>query len=110
MTEMDVLIGTSAVVGLLLIYWGKKRKFSRLNQLGIEQFSSYGQKIGAMTLDALLLGGGFGLLGIAGIVCLFEYAKPLFSLLVLLPIGWAIDDVYRKSPRVPQLSIKSGLF
>ena len=99
MSETEILIAGSAIVGLMLIVWRNKRQFTRLNQFGIEQFASYGHKVRAIALDVLPLGGGYGLLGAAGIIFAVEYAQPLLSILCVLSVIWVIQAVDQKSKR-----------
>lgn len=99
MSETDVLIAGSAIVGLMLIVWRNKRQFSRLNQFGIEQFASYAHKVRATALEVCLLGTGIGLLGTAAIVSLIEYASPFLSVVLLLFVIWVIQESWRKSKK-----------
>lgn len=93
MAETDVYIVVSATVGLILIIWKNKRQFNRLNQLGIEQFRSYGHKIIATAFDVMLFGTGIGLLGAAVVGYLVEYAQPLVAVIFLfLIIGFFEAD------------------
>lgn len=97
MSETDLLIAVCVTSGIMLILWKNKRQFGRLNQLGIEQFTSYRQKVAATALDVLLFSAGIGLLGAAGIVFLMEYARPYLSVLFLLFIVWVIQASLNKS-------------
>lgn len=97
MSEADVLIASCVAIGAMLILWKNKRQFGRLNQLGIEQFTSYRHKVAATALDVVLFSAGIGLLGAAGIVFLFEYANPFLSVLFLLFIVWVIQASLNKS-------------
>lgn len=99
MSENDVLIVASAITGSGLLLWNNKRKFSRLNRIGVEQFKNFRQKIGATLLDTVLLGCGLGFLGAAGIGVLVEYAQPFLSILVFLGFIWVIQEVLSKSKR-----------
>lgn len=99
MSENDVLILASAIAGSILLLWNNKRKFSRLNRMGIERFKNFRQKIGATLLDAMLLGCGLGLLGAAGIGLLIEYAQPFIAVLVFLGFIWVVQEVFRKSKK-----------
>lgn len=97
MSETDLLIAVCVTSGIMLILWRNKRQFGRLNQTGIEQFTSYRQKNTATALDVLLFSTGIGLLGAAGIVFLLEYARPFLSVLFLLFIVWVIQASLNKS-------------
>lgn len=99
MSETDVLITVSAIFGCACLFWRGKRRFSRLNQLGVEQFSSYTNKILATSLEILLLGFGYGLLGAAALVFAVTYAQPFLSLLCLLGVIWMIEASQPKSRR-----------
>ena len=37
--------------GGFLAYWVKKRRFSRINQYGVEEFKSFGDKVVASSLE-----------------------------------------------------------
>jgi hypothetical protein len=93
------LILTSTIVGSICLFWQGKRKFKRLNQLGIEQFSSFSHKLRATIFDTLLLGCGGGLLGGAFLLFLFEYEKPFVTVLFGLAIVWVIQAFLRKPQR-----------
>ncbi len=41
-------------IGLFLGFWKLKRKFDRTNTSGVEQFSSFGRKMVATTIDEIL--------------------------------------------------------
>lgn len=91
MTETTLLIIVMLVGGCVCLLWRGKRRFKRLNQFGVEQFSSYGHKIRAMVLDVLLLGAGIGLLGGAVVGYIAEYAQPLVAGTFLLLIIWLFE-------------------
>lgn len=99
MDEPTVVISLSAIVGSICLIWRSKRRFSRLNQFGIEQFPSYTTKIFAISLETLLLGFGYGLLGAAALVFAVTYAQPFLSLLCLLGVIWMIEASQPKSRR-----------
>lgn len=99
MGESALLILASLICGSACLIWRGKRRFRRLNQLGIEQFPSYSNKLWATALETLLLGGGYGLLGAAGIIFAVEYAQPLLSILCVLSVIWAIQAIHQKSKR-----------
>ena len=99
MSENDVLILASAIAGSILLLWNNKRKFSRLNRMGVERFKNFRQKIGATLLDTVLLGCGLGFLGAAGIGVLVEYAQPFLSVLVFLGFIWVVQEVFSKSKK-----------
>jgi hypothetical protein len=94
MSDTDSLILGSLIIGSICLFWQGKRKFNRLNQLGIEQHSSFSHKIRATIFDTLLLGCGGGLLGGAFLLFLLEYERPFVTVLV-----WAIQALLRKPQR-----------
>lgn len=75
MSEPDTLILLTLIFGCICLVWRGKRQFKRLNKLGIEQFSSYGHKLGATIFETILLGGGYGLLATGGLISLLEYTE-----------------------------------
>lgn len=97
MNETDALILLSLIFGCICLVWRGKRQFKRLNKLSIEQFSSYGHKIGATIFETILLGSGYGLLGVGGLISLLEYAQPFMSVMFLLAIVWIFQETFRKS-------------
>lgn len=97
MSESALLILASLIGGSACLVWRGKRRFKRLNPLGIEQYSSYSNKLWATSLETLLLGGGYGLIGGAGIIFAIEYAQPLLSILCVLSVIWIIQMVHQKS-------------
>lgn len=99
MNKSDLLILLSVAIGGLLLIWNNKRHFNRLNQFGVEQFTNYRQKVGARLLDALMLGGGYGLLVAAGVIFAIEYAQPFLSLLCLLSVIWMIHTIHMTSKK-----------
>lgn len=97
MGEPDLLMLLSTLAGGACLWWRGKRRFNRQNPLGVQQFSSYSNKVWATSLETLLLGGGLGLLGAAGVVFAFEYAQPLLSVLLVFSIIWIIQAVQQES-------------
>ena len=78
--------GTALVVlGALLAFWKRKRKFERTNQFGVEQFPSYRRKLTATAMDRLVGFGSFGLLT-AGILFLAFRYEDTWGWAVLLPV------------------------
>lgn len=84
MSETDFYAGAMAVVGVVLLVWKSKRRFGRLNDLSIEQYSTFLQKIRAHLFDGLLYSVGFILLGTAAITFFVEHGQsfPTLSFLV----------------------------
>ena len=84
MSETDFYAGAMAVVGVVLLVWKSKRRFGRLNDLSIEQYSTFLQKIRAHLFDGLLYFVGFVLLGSAAITFFVEHGEsfPTLSFLV----------------------------
>ena len=81
MSDVDIYTALLAVGGILLLYLKGKRRFGRLNQLGLEQYASYSQKIGAKLLDGILYSIGFVFLVTAGLTFFVEHAEstPILS-------------------------------
>lgn len=77
MSDIDTYIVLLSVVGIALLFWKGKRRFSRLNQFGIEQYASYRHKVGTKIPDGLLYFIGFMLLGMAGITFFIEHAQSI---------------------------------
>ena len=73
------------VIGFGLVLWKKKRKFDRTNTAGIEQFRSFGTKIGAILFDGIF--GWMGLISLfAGVVILAIQFEDSWGWIVLLPL------------------------
>ncbi len=77
MSETDIYTAALAVVGIVLVVWKSKRRFDRLNQLGIEQYENFSQKIGAKILDGILYSAGFVFLVTAAISFFIEHAQSI---------------------------------
>ena len=92
MSEVDIYTVLLTVFGIVLLFLKGKRRFDRLNQLGIERYASYGQKIGAKLLDGILYSIGFVFLVTAAITFFVEHAQSIpilsgaFALLVIFLI------------------------
>ena len=81
-----------ASFGVFLVYQGKKRIFIRMNWLGIEQFSSYGQKMLSRLTDCTLMAVGYGCLGAALVILVVEYASEYLMLGFVLAIAFWVDN------------------
>ena len=81
-----------ATIGALLVYQGKKRIFIRTNWLGVEQFSSYGQKVLSRFTDGTVMAVGYGCLGAAPVILVVEYASEYLMLGFVLAIAFWIDN------------------
>ncbi len=92
MSEIDIYTVLLTVVSIILLFLKGKRRFDRLNQLGIERYASYRQKIGAKLLDGILYSIGFVFLVTAAITFFVEHAQSIpvlsgaFALLVIFLI------------------------
>jgi hypothetical protein len=53
------------VLALVFAVSARKRRFDRLNELGIERFTSYGSKVRSKSADYFLIGSSIGC-GVAG--------------------------------------------
>jgi hypothetical protein len=91
MNSVDVYCLVLAAAGMALVYWGKRRSFVRLNQLGVEQFPSYGRKVVSKLADGTLLASGYGCVGGAILILLAEHAGEYIVLAVVLYIALALD-------------------
>ena len=97
MTTIDIQIIAYGVLGLVLVYWVKKRRFDRTTIYGTEQFQSYKHKAGAKLVDALLWGLGLGGLISAALLTFMEHAPIWGFLMLLLAAVYAFEnDLYRR--------------
>lgn len=94
MTTVDIQIIAYGVLGLLLVYWAKKRRFERTTAYGTEQFQSYRHKVGTRLIDALLWGLGSGGLLSAALLIFMEYAPVWGFLMLLLAAAFAFERDY----------------
>lgn len=92
MSSLDVYCMLLAMAGLGLVYWGKRRGFVRLNQLGIERFPSYARKVISNLADSSIIVAGYGFFGGAVLVLLTEYASGYIVLALVLYIAFALDE------------------
>ena len=85
MTDVDLSAWFMAGIGGILLLWQRRRRFKRLNQYGVEQFSSFTQKIGSRILDGALQGLGFLLVAGSAILLLLEntHTIPLSAFVVI---------------------------
>lgn len=94
MTAIDIQIIAYGVLGILLVFWAKKRRFDRTTIYGTEQFKSYKHKAGARLMDALLWGLGIGGLASATLLIFKTYAPGWGFLLLLLALGFVLEKDY----------------
>lgn len=99
MTSIDIEIIAYGLLGLLLIYWGKKRRYERTTLYGTEQFKSYRHKVGARLFDALLWGLGFGGLAGAALLVIIEYAPVWGFFILVLAVAYAFENDYFRLKR-----------
>ena len=99
MTTVDIQIVAYGVLGLVLIYWAKKRRFERTTAYGTEQFQSYRHKVGTRLIDALLWGLGSGGLLSAVLLIFMEYAPVWGFLMLLLAVAFAFEKDYYNTRR-----------
>lgn len=97
MTIIDIQIIAYGVLGLVLIYWAKKRRFDRTTIYGTEQFSSLQNKLKTRLMDALLWGLGIGGLLSAALLIFMEYAPAWGFLMLLLAAAFAFEKDYFKT-------------
>ena len=91
MTSIDIQIVAYGALGLVLVYWAKKRRFERTTIYGTEQHQSYRHKAGAKLMDALLWGLGLGGLASATLLIFMEYAPVWGFLMLLLAVAFAFE-------------------
>lgn len=99
MTIIDIQIIAYGLLGLILIYWAKKRRFDRTTIYGTEQFPSYRHKAGAKLMDALLWGFGLGGLLSATLLIFMEYAPVWGFMMLLLAAAFAFEKDYFRYKR-----------
>lgn len=99
MAIIDIQIIAYGVLGLVLIYWAKKRRFERTTIYGTEQFSSFQNKLKTRLMDALLWGLGIGGLLSAALLIFMEYAPAWGFLMLLLATAFAFEKDYFKTCR-----------
>lgn len=102
MTSFDIQIIAFGLLGLILIYWAKKRRFDRTTIYGTEQFPSYRHKAGAKLMDALLWGLGLGGFVSATLLTFMKYAPVWGFLMLLLAVAFAFEKDYFKTCRRSQ--------
>ena len=64
----------------------------RTNWLGVENYSSYGQKVLSRLMDATVIAVGYGCLGAAPVILIVEYASEYLMLGFVLAIAFWIDN------------------
>ena len=94
MTAIDIQIIAYGLLGLVLVYWTKKRRFARTTIYGREQFQSYKHKAGVKLVDALLWGLGLGGLVSSALLIFVEYAPIWGFLILLLAVALAYESEY----------------
>lgn len=99
MTQIDTLIIVCGLLGLVLVYWAKKRRFERTTIYGTEQYQSYRHKAGAKLMDALLWGLGLGGLASATLLIFMEYAPVWGLMMLLLAVAFAFEKDYFRFKR-----------
>ena len=99
MTVIDIQIIAYGLLGLILIYWAKKRRFDRTTIYGTEQFPSYRHKAGAKLMDALLWGFGLGGLVSATLLTFMEYAPVWGFMMLLLAAAFTFEKDYFRTCR-----------
>ena len=102
MTIIDIQIIAYGLLGLILIYWAKKRRFDRTTIYGTEQFPSYRHKAGAKLMDALLWGLGLGGFVSATLLTFMKYAPVWGFMMLLLAVAFAFEKDYFKTCRRSQ--------
>ncbi len=91
MSYIDVLCVAMILGGGYLVYWEKKRRFDRVNHLGIEEFPSYRHKVACRLADTLIASTGTGAVGAAVVMLLIAHAAEYLMLAFILYIAIKID-------------------
>lgn len=79
-------IGTILLVaGALLALWRRKRQFDRTNQFGVEQFSSFWDKLRSKMKDGLIGGTSWVFLAGGLLILAFRY-QDSWGWVILLPV------------------------
>lgn len=85
MIDTYLLVALSFSVGAVLLYWRKKRKFDRLNEHGIEAYTSYAEKVKTNATDTILLWVGCAsIIGGTIILMLTNYSA----------LGWVLFTIF----------------
>ncbi len=88
-----------AGIGVILVYWAKKRGFVRENSFGVERFPSYGGKVLSKLADGILQATGYACVGAAIFIILIEYASEYLALAIILCIAFKLDDEWHQRRR-----------
>ena len=101
MSDTDIYSTVLAIVGIGLFFWRSKRRFARLNQLGIEQYSSFNQKIGAKIIDGILYVIGFLFLGTAVFAFFLEFlpSMPILQIALTLFLIGMTYSIWQRSKK-----------
>ena len=102
MSETDIYTAVLTVIGIVFFAWKSKRRFDRMNQLGIEQYANYSQKIGAKILDGILYSVGFVFLVTAAIAFFIEHVQsiPILSATFALYVIFLIFGIRSRSRKL----------
>ena len=74
------------MIGALLYFWKNKRVFDRTNQYGVEQFSSFWEKLVAKAKEKLIFSIAITLL-FGGLLILASAYESTWGWIVLLPVS-----------------------
>ena len=86
MISASVLVGAILfAVGALLALWTRKRRFDRINDFGVERFTSYWGKLRARSVDWVVGLAGIILLSAGVLILAFEFESS-WGWIVLLPV------------------------
>ena len=86
MTEYEVSALIWLIAGSILIFWRSRRKFSRLNSNGIEQFPSHWNMLSATGLDFMLFSVGTAAMAISALILLLFEQQAILAFLISLAV------------------------
>jgi len=92
MNDVDLYCILLVLAGSCCAYWGKRRSFMRLNQVGFEEFPSYGRKLIAKLTDSGLINLGYGLIAGAVLILVVEYAFAWLVMVMVFYVAFKLDE------------------
>lgn len=82
MTGNEVTAAILVALGCLLLFWRSRRRFSRLNGFGIEQFPNHWRMLTSTGFDFALFSVGTTLIAIAALILLFGEHEVILAIFV----------------------------
>ena len=95
----DILSVCSVIFGVIFLYKSKQWRFQRINQFGVEVFTSYFAKLTGRLFDETLFGLGLLFLASGSITLALKYAEDMFWLCVLIVAAVAIESLFYSDRR-----------